>query len=116
MTRGTMATALTIALLTVGGLADAASQSRDGQNRRVRIHNQTGLALESLQAAAVGTGEFGADLLGSAPIPTGASRPVLIDNGDNACRFDLKAGLAGGRTVVRESINVCRISDYYLTL
>jgi hypothetical protein len=25
-------------------------------------------------------------------------------------------GLADGQTVVRESINACRISDYYLTL
>jgi hypothetical protein len=116
MTQGLMATALTIALLAVGGLASAASPSGDGQDRRVRVHNQTGLALQSLQAAAVGTGMFGADLLGGAQIPTGVSRPVLLDNGDNTCRFDLKAGLADGQTVVRESINACRISDYYLTL
>lgn len=115
MTVRVIATTLIAALLTVGGVADAASQSSDQQNRRVRIHNQTGLVLQSLQAADVRTGDFRPDLLGGAPIPTGESRPVLIDNGANGCLYDLKVGLAGGQTLVRENVNVCRIGDYYLT-
>lgn len=116
MTARLIATTLfTAALLTMSGLADAATQSRDGQNRRVRIHNQTGLVLQSLQAADVRTGEFKPDLLGGMPIPTGESRPILIDDGANGCLYDLRAGLAGGQTLLRENLNVCRIADYYLT-
>lgn len=90
-------------------------QSRDGQNRRVRIHNQTGVALLKLQAADVRTGEFGADLLGGNPVAPGASTPVTIDDGAGGCLYDLRAELAGGVVLVRENINACRIADYYLT-
>ena len=90
-------------------------QSRDGQNRRVRVHNQTGVVLQKLQAADVRTGNFGADLLGGTPVASGASVPVTIDDGAGGCLYDLRAELAGGQTLLRENINVCRIADYYLT-
>jgi hypothetical protein len=95
--------------------AGPGGQSRDGQNRRVRIHNQTGVVLQKLQAADVRTGDFGADLLGGTPVATGASVPVTIDDGQGGCLYDLRAELAGGQTLLRENINVCRIADYYLT-
>ena len=111
--------AVIAASLGVAGLAGAApapySQSSDGQNRRVRIHNQTGVALQKLQAADVRTGTFGADLLGGTPVATGASVPVTIDDGAGGCLYDLRAELAGGQVLLRENINVCRIADYYLT-
>jgi hypothetical protein len=99
------------------GLAAAApeGQSRDGQNRRVRVHNQTGAILQKLQAADVRTGEFGSDLLGGTAVATGASAPVTIDDGQGGCLYDLRAELADGQVLVRENINVCRIADYYLT-
>lgn len=113
----------TAALIAVSiGLAGVAAdapafegQSRDGQNRRVRVHNQTGAALQKLQAADVRTGTFGSDLLGGTPVATGASHPVTIDDGAGGCLYDLRAELAGGQVLLRENINVCRIADYYLT-
>lgn len=117
--RRTATAALVAASLGVAALVGAASAtqepSNDGQNRRVRIHNQTGVALQTLQAADVRTGAFGADLLGGTPVATGASVPVTIDDGSGGCLYDLRAGLAGGQTLLRENINVCRIADYYLT-
>ncbi|HEY0599620.1 hypothetical protein [Brevundimonas sp.] len=111
--------AVIAASLGAAGLADAAAapggQSRDGQNRRVRVHNQTGVALQKLQAADVRTGTFGADLLGGTPVSSGASVPVTIDDGAGGCLYDLRAELAGGQVLLRENINVCRIADYYLT-
>ena len=111
--------AVIAASLGVAGLAGAApvpeGQSSDGQNRRVRVHNQTGVTLQKLQAADVRTGNFGADLLGGTPVATGASTPVTIDDGAGGCLYDLRAELAGGQTLLRENINVCRIADYYLT-
>lgn len=91
-----------------------AAQSRDGQNRRVRIHNQTGAALQQLRAADVRTGEFGANLLGGA-VASGSSAQVLIDDGQGGCLYDLRAELAGGQVLLRENVNVCRIADFYLT-
>ena len=101
--------------LGVAGFAVAEGQSRDNQNRRVRVHNQTGVALQALHAADVRTGTFGPDLLGGSPVATGASLPVTIDDGAGGCLYDLRAELAGGQTLLRENINVCRIADYYLT-
>ena len=111
--------AVVAASLGVAGLAGAApaseGQSRDGQNRRVRVHNQTGVALQKLQAADVRTATFGPDLLAGTPVAAGASVPVTIDDGAGGCLYDLRAQLVGGETLLRENINVCRIADYYLT-
>ena len=109
--------AVAAALLGAAGLTAAAAerQSQDGQNRRVRIHNQTGAVLQKLQAADVRAGEYGRDLLGGTPVAPGASAPVTIDDGAGGCLYDLRAELAGGQVLVRENVNVCRIADYYLT-
>lgn len=117
---------LVVAFAAVLGLAGAAEaaiaaspsaavQSRDGQNRRVRVHNQTGAALQNLRAADVRTGEFGANLLGGGTVAPGSSIQVLIDDGQGGCLYDLRAELAGGGVVLRENVNVCRIADFYLT-
>lgn len=110
--------AVIAAALGAAGFTAAAGpggQSRDGQNRRVRVHNQTGAVLQKLRAADVRTGEFGADLLGGTAVATGASVPVTIDDGAGGCLYDLRAELADGQVLLRENINVCRIADYYLT-
>ena len=49
------------------------------------------------------------------PVASGASVAVTIDDGAGGCLYDLRAELAGGQTLLRENINVCRIADYYLT-
>jgi hypothetical protein len=110
----TLAVVATLALLASGGV-EAAVQSSDGLNRRVRVHNQTGLTVQRLQAADVRTGEYAPDLLAGSPLEAGSSRPVVIDAGTNACLFDLRAELSSGQVLVRENLNVCRIADYYLT-
>ena len=108
--------AVSLGLAGFAGATPAADgRSQDGQNRRVRVHNQTGAVLQKLQAADVRTGEFGRDLLGGTPVATGASVPVTVDDGAGGCLYDLRAELAGGQTLLRENINVCRIADYYLT-
>ncbi len=110
----TLAVVSALGLLASGGV-QAAVQSSDGLNRRVRVHNQTGLTLQRLQSADVRTGEYAPDLLGGAPVESGASRPIVIDAGTNVCLFDLRAELSSGQVLVRENVNVCRIADYYLT-
>jgi hypothetical protein len=108
-----IAAGILAAALAVGGMATA--QSQDGQNRRIRVHNQTGVVLAQLQAADVRSGNYGADLLGGTAVEAGASRLLTIDDGQGGCLYDLRAELAGGQTLVRENVNVCRIADYYLT-
>ncbi|MBX9706411.1 MAG: hypothetical protein K2X61_00585 [Caulobacteraceae bacterium] len=91
----------------------AASQSRDGNNRDVRIHNQTGVGMVELQASS-GSGWTG-DLLGSRGLAAGRSAVVAIDDGTGACRYALRARLDTGETVERGGVNSCQIADYYFT-
>lgn len=115
--------AVVVAMALAGGAEEVLAQtaprqadpSSDGLSRRVRIHNQTGLTLQRLQAADVRTGEYAADLLAGSPVETGTSRPVVVDAGNNVCLFDLRAELSSGQVLTRENVNVCRIADYYLT-
>jgi hypothetical protein len=119
-----MATILIAGALTVSQTAIAAAppsaaiaspQSRDGQNRRVRIHNQTGWTLVKFQAADARTRAWQADVLGSQNVATGASTVVTVDDGSGACVYVFRAEFSNGQTLERASINVCEIADYYLT-
>jgi hypothetical protein len=91
----------------------AADQSRDSNNRNVRVHNQTGLAIVTLQASS-GTSWTG-NLLGSGRLAPGRSVVVAIDDGTGACRYALRARFDNGETQERSGINSCQIADYYFT-
>lgn len=91
----------------------AAIQSRDGNNRNVRVHNQTGLTIVTLQASS-GSGWTG-DLLDSGGLAAGRSVVVAIDDGTGACRYSLRARFDTGETLERGGINSCQIADYYFT-
>ncbi|WP_054111957.1 hypothetical protein [Brevundimonas sp. AAP58] len=91
----------------------AAMQSRDANNRNVRVHNQTGLAIVALQASS-GSGWTG-NLLGSSGLAAGRSVVVAIDDGTGACRYAVRARFDTGETLERGGINSCQIADYYFT-
>ncbi len=91
----------------------AAMQARDGNNRNVRVHNQTGLTIVALQASS-GSGWTG-DLLGQGGLAAGRSVVVAIDDGTGACRYSLRARFDSGETLERGGINSCQIADYYFT-
>ena len=102
--------------------AASASRSRDGHDRQVRIHNQTGWIMTGLYAQTRSEGTRsrskapqGADRLALAALRTGDSAPLNIDDGSGACVYDLQAEFANGQVLVRSDVNVCRIADYYFT-
>ncbi|HEV2081478.1 MAG TPA: hypothetical protein VGR32_03385 [Brevundimonas sp.] len=102
---------------TACGVADGAlaqSRSPDAENRRVRVHNQTGVAVRALSVSEPGGG-FGPDLLAGEALEPGRSRPLTIDAGSGACQFTIRAVLANGQSLERPGVNVCRIADWYLT-
>lgn len=90
-------------------------QSRDGLNRRLRIHNQTGWTMVRFQAAEGRSRAWQADALGPQPVASGASWVAVIDDGAGACVYGLRAEFSNGQTLEREAINVCNIADYYFT-
>jgi len=95
--------------------ARGAQSSNDGQNRRVRIHNQTGWTIVSLYAADPERSDWRGDLLVPEVLATGDSAVIDVDNGSGACVYVVRAEFSNGERLERVGINVCRIADYYFT-
>jgi len=91
------------------------SQSRDGYNRRVTIHNQTGWTMLRFYASDSRTTSWEEDILGSDTLANGRSWTVNIDDGSGVCVYDFRAEFTNGQTLTRMNINVCQIADYYYT-
>lgn len=120
------AAAVTLALLGMGVAVSAAApapetagvikvQSRDGYNRRVRIHNQTGWTMLRFYASDSRVDDWEEDMLGSRTLRSGRSMNMNIDDGSGACIYDFRAEFTNGQVLERGQINVCQIADYYYT-
>lgn len=90
-------------------------QSRDGYNRRVRIHNQTGWTMVRFYASDVRTSSWEEDILGRQVLRSGSSIVMNIDDGSGACLYDFRAEFSNGQALERGRVNVCQIADYYYT-
>jgi len=90
-------------------------QSADGQNRRVRIHNQTGGVLTGLQGTDARREDWRAATLGREAVPTGDSVMVNVDDGAGSCLYVIRAEFSNGQTLERTNVNACQIADYYFT-
>ena len=89
--------------------------SRDGYNRRVRIHNQTGWTMLRFYASDSRKTSWEEDILGSSVLNNGRSVTINIDDGSGACIYDFRAEFTNGQALERMNINVCQIADYYYT-
>ncbi|MBB4081449.1 hypothetical protein [Brevundimonas lenta] len=96
-------------------VAASAPQSRDGMNRRVRIHNQTGWTMTHFYASDSRIEDWQEDMLGEDVLSAGASIMMNIDDGSGACLYDFKARFSNGQELTRMRVNVCEIADYYYT-
>ena len=90
-------------------------QSRDGLNRRVRIHNQTGWTMTHFYASDSRVTSWEEDMLGSSVLAAGRSVMMNLDDGSGACLYDFKARFTNGQELTRFQVNVCQIADYYYT-
>jgi hypothetical protein len=90
-------------------------QSRDGMNRRVRIHNNTGWTMLRFYASDSRITSWQEDMLGRGTLGAGNSVTMNIDDGSGACVYDFKAEFTNGQVLTRFNVNVCQIADYYYT-
>ncbi len=97
------------------GTTRGAQSSNDGQNRRVRVHNQTGWTIVGLYAADPARADWRGDLLVPEVLATGDSAVIDVDNGSGACVYVVRAEFSNGERLERVGVNVCRIADYYFT-
>lgn len=89
--------------------------SRDGYDRRVMIHNNTGWTMTHFYASDSRQTSWQEDILGSSVLPNGNSVRINIDDGNGGCVYDFKARFSNGQELTRMRINVCEIADYYYT-
>ncbi len=101
--------ALTVALMS--GLF-AASQA-EAVDRRVRIHNDTGMTLYKFYSTNTGSKKWGRDVMGSSTLPSGSAMVLNFDNAQGYCEFDFRAIFADGTELQRQGVNVCQMADYY---
>ncbi|WP_332657915.1 hypothetical protein [Brevundimonas sp.] len=103
------------AVAVTAATASAPIQSRDGRNRRVRIHNNTGWTMLRFYASNTSRSDWEEDILGDDVLANNASIVMNIDDGTGACLFDFKAEFTNGQNLIRNNVNVCEIADYYYT-
>jgi hypothetical protein len=103
------------AVAVTAAAASAPVQSRDGRNRRVRIHNTTGWTMLRFYASNTSRDDWEEDLLGDDVLANNASIVMNIDDGTGACMFDFKAEFTNGQNLIRNNVNVCEIADYHYT-
>lgn len=90
-------------------------QSRDGQDRRVLIINETGVTMTHFYASSSGQSNWEEDILGRDVLASGASVRINIDDGSGACVYDFRARFSDGDVLNRFRINVCEITEYRYT-
>lgn len=98
-----------------GAAGDASVRSTDGQNRRVRIINETSRTIREFYASNVDRTTWEQNILRDTIIRPGQSVTVNIDDGSGACLFDFKAVFTDSSSRVKNRINVCRIDSYRYT-
>lgn len=84
-------------------------------DRRVRIHNETGLTLYRFYSTNSGATKWGRDVMGSATLAPGQYMTMNFDNAQGYCLFDFRAIFEDGTELTRANVNVCQITDYTYT-
>src|SRR5262245_1809202 len=95
------------------GLASPA-MAQDSRNRRVTVHNHTDYTMRYFYASNTGRTGWEEDILGSSVVLSGDSIHININDGTGRCRFDMKAVFSNGMDVIRQDVNVCAVSNWYI--
>ena len=73
------------------------------------------MTLTHFYASNAGTSSWEEDILGRDTLAEGESVEVNIDDGSGACKFDFKAVFQNNQSLVKESIDVCKVSTFTYT-
>lgn len=85
------------------------------EDRRVRIINETNHTIVRFYASNVSATGWEEDILGRAVLAPGQSVVVNIDDGSGYCLYDFKAVFDDGDSLIRQRVDVCKISSYRYT-
>ena len=97
-------------LATVGaGVALAAGHAAD-----FKIHNSTGIVIESLYVSEANDNEWGKDILGVDVLADGDSADIDFSGDPDACNFDIKL-TNGDDSWIVEDIDLCAVTKMKFT-
>lgn len=85
------------------------------EDRRVKIINETRHIIVRFYASNVNASDWEEDILGRDVLQPGQSVTVNIDDGSGYCLYDFKAVFDDGDSLVRQRVDVCKISSYRYT-
>ena len=88
----------------------APAQSRDGLNRRVRIHNNTGWTMLRFYASDSRITDWQEDMLAGQAVGSGETLTVNFNDGSGACTYSFRAVFDDGDEAVQD-IDVCSVTS-----
>ena len=83
----------------------------DNENRNVVIVNRTGETIWRFFGSRVTTDSWEEDILGETVLAAGRSISIDFDDGTGSCLFDMMSESRNGSRIVKNEIDVCRVSE-----
>jgi hypothetical protein len=92
-----------------------AAGSAAALDRRVRIVNESHVAIVGFYGVNVDSRDWQDSLLGDDILPAGGSVVLNFDDGSGYCRYRFRAVFDDGVEVEKPSVNVCEVGTYRYT-
>ena len=80
-------------------------------NKNVLVVNNTGRTIWRFYGSPVNVNNWEEDILGSNTLPSGQSVNVDFADGRTICNYDMRAEFQDGTALVKNNVNVCRVSS-----
>jgi hypothetical protein len=96
-------------------VAFAVATSASAEDRRVKIINETSVAITHFYGSNAGSGSWEEDILGQDTLAPNQSVIINFDDVSGYCKFDFKVKFSDGDEVIREGVDVCESTVYRLS-
>ena len=102
--------AAAVALLLVSGCTTTTSSGGRDADRRVIIINETGQTFVRFYGSRATTQSWEENILDGDTLPNNEQIVIDFDDGSDDCIFDMRADLSDGQEMVKNGIDVCRVT------
>lgn len=103
-----------LVVLLLVALVSMTSSAQAGEDRYVRVINNSGYTVEHIYVSHSSRSGWGTDRLGSQVLLSGYNIRVYPADGTQRCIYDLRAVLVDGRATERREVDICGGRDWTL--
>lgn len=93
----------------------ASVAAANAEDRRIRLINDSSLAIVEFHASNTGRSSFEEDILGQHVLRPGQSVVINLDDGSGYCTFDFLTVMSNRNKIVKRNVNVCQLETYRIT-